>query len=258
MASETDFQECVHALDEVTRAFLDARRGLPAPTKYEADVAAFKLMEVVFRHVNAVTGIATLTPPGSHYVSAWVLLRSAFEVALTAYWLVKDNDWKEREARWLGWMAGEEDYQRKLASDLRPLNEEGSQRFEKYAERLEQRRCAIMRLLPKDSREKRPSIPRMLDECGVEKKYYIAYRIGSQFTHGGPAVCEEVFETGEDFIRMKEVSYSAWINLLLMASWSIAQPGHVVLGRAGASEQPADNLLAKHDKLRDVVKKLEG
>jgi hypothetical protein len=98
----------------------------------------------------------------------------------------------------------------------------------------------------------------MLEECGVEKKYYVAYRIGSQLTHGGPAVCEEVFETAEDFIRMKELSYGTWVNLFLMASWSVAQPGHVALGRAGASEESVGKLLDAHDKLRAIVKGLEN
>src|SRR5438132_340333 len=162
-----------------------------------ADLAAFKLMEVILRHVNAVSAIAGLSKPGSHLMSAWVLLRSAFEVALTACWLAKDPDWKEREARWLGWMAGEEDYQRKLAGDLRVIAGDAAGKFEDYARQLEDRRLRIMRLLPKDAREKRPSIPRMLQELAIDKKYYVAYRIGSQLTHGGPAVCQ-VFETSED------------------------------------------------------------
>jgi hypothetical protein len=256
MANEFFFQDCIHALDEVAHAFFDSRRGLPAPTKYEADLAAFKLMEVVFQHVNAVKQIAALDKPGSHYVSAWVLLRSTFEVALTAYWLVIDDDWQEREARWLGWMAGEEDFQRRLAGDIRPLNEEGSRRLLLYAEELKRRRIEISGLLPIDSREKRPNIAEMLQKCGIEKEYYIAYRVGSQLTHGGPTVCEEVFDTGENFIRVKEIGNDAWINLFLMASWSLAKPGHVVLRRAGASDHSAKALLAKHDKLRDVVKKL--
>jgi hypothetical protein len=91
-----------------------------------------------------------------------LLLRSAFEVALTAYWLALDDNWKEREARWLGWIAGEEEYPRKLAGDLHPLVGDRVREFEAYALQLEQRRFAIMRLLPKDAREKRPAIPRML------------------------------------------------------------------------------------------------
>jgi hypothetical protein len=58
-------------------------------------------VSAVLQHVEAVSEVAKLGNPGSHYVSAVVLLRSAFEIALTAYWLVIEDDWKEREARYL-------------------------------------------------------------------------------------------------------------------------------------------------------------
>jgi hypothetical protein len=257
MASEADFLRCVSALDKVSVAFLGAQSGLGAPMHYEADLAGFKLMEVVVRHANAVSGIALLPTPGLHFISAWVLLRSAFEVALTAYWLTIDDDWKEREARWVGWMAGEEEYQRKLGGDLRPISEHGSQKFKDHANQLEARRLAIMQLLPKDSRDRRPSIPKMIEECGIEKKRYIVYRIGSQFTHGGPTVCQELFETGENYIRIKDVDYSNWANLFQLASWSIAQPGQTTLLRAGASEVAITNVLAAHENLCVVASALE-
>jgi hypothetical protein len=257
MANEIEFLECVKALDDVTRAFLDGRQGLAAPSTYEADVAAFKLMEVVFRHVNAFSAIAAaMQPLGSHYVSAWVLLRSAFEVGVTAYWLVKDDDWREREARWLGWMAGEEEYQRKLVRDLQPLDQQTADKVAQYADSLEQHRLEITRLLPKDSRDRRSSIPRMLEECGIEKKYYIAYRIGSHLTHGGPAVCDEVFESDGGSLRTKSGGLDAWANLFLMASWSIARPGSVVLKRSQASERIVDSLMMWHHVLSDHVRKL--
>jgi hypothetical protein len=256
MASETDYRRCVDALDEVSQAFLRAQNGLAAPTRYEADLASFKLMEVVLQHVNAASRIAMLPKPGSHLVSAWVLLRSAFEVALTAYWLALDDDWKEREARWLGWIAGEEEHQRKLAGDIRPVAGDGVRRFEDYALQLEQRRLAIMRLLPKDAREKRPTIPRMLQECGIHQRYYVAYRIGSQLTHGGPTVCEEVWETDGSVFCTKEVKYAAWVGPLQMAGWCIAQPGWAVLCRAGATLEAAEGVVDAHDRLRAAVSSL--
>src|SRR5262249_23682962 len=99
MPTETEFFRCLAALDDVMGAYSDAQKGLTAPTEYEADLAAFKLMEVVFRHVSVVPVIALIPKPGSHHISARVLLRSAFEIALTAFWLALDDDWKERESR---------------------------------------------------------------------------------------------------------------------------------------------------------------
>jgi hypothetical protein len=180
------------------------------------------------------------------------LLRSAFEIGLTAFWLTKEDDWKEREARWLGWVAAEEEFQRGLAGDLRPVNPEAADKYVAYAERLEQRRLAITRKLPRDSRERRPAMPQMLNECCVDRKYYIPYRIGSQCTHGGPSVCDAIFESGETFIRMRDVSYSEWMHQLLMGSWSMAQPGVTTLFRAGASPEALQRLHTAHDRLRDL------
>jgi hypothetical protein len=107
--SEEVYTQCIAALDEVNAAFSSARGELSsAPTQYEADFAAFKLMQLVWVHVNAVSHIATIRYTGSHLASAWILIRSAFETGLTALWLTKEDDWKEREARWLGWITSRE------------------------------------------------------------------------------------------------------------------------------------------------------
>ena len=257
MATESDLHTCLKALDDVTWAFLEARRSPLELGQYEADTAAFQLMEVVFRHVNAVTGVAAMPPAGFHAVTAWVMLRSAFEVAVTAYWLTRDNDWVEREARWLGWMAGEEEHQQKLAADLRPINPDASDRLVKYRDSLQQRREAIARLLPKDSRIRRPNLLAMLQECEIQKRYYIAYRLGSQFMHGGPAVCHEVFEPTDANLRMKPVDYGAWVGLLRMASWCIAQPGQIVLQRAGVPLEAVRPIVEKHQVLLAQVESLE-
>ena len=258
MATEADFLKCVDALNDVTEAFLAARRQSVTWSQYESDRAAFKLMEAVFQNVNAVSGIAVMPKPGSHLVPAWVLLRSAFEISLTASWLVTEDDWKEREARWLGWMKGEEKYQRNIASELRPIPDSDSNQFMDYADQLEQRRRAIMEKLPKDSRDERPSIPEMLRQCGIDRRYYISYRIGSQLTHGGPAVCQELFVDEVNAIRRTNVSYSAWVGPLQMAGWSIAHAGSHVLLRTGATEESIERLVATHDILVSMSSSLQS
>ena len=253
MAIENDFKKCIGLLDEVTRAFLDARTGLAAPSRYEADLAAFQLMEVSFRHINAVSGIAMMPKPGSHLISAWSLLRSAFDISLTATWLADDPDWKEREARWLGWIAGEETYQRKLAGDIRKAGGTRTEKLDQYAADLEKRRLQIMRLLPRDSRKKRPEIPLMLRECGLKENYYIVYRIGSQLTHGGPACIKEVWKTGvhdgKPAFFFKDIAYAEWSHPLQLAGWCIAQAGSVVLLRAGADPEAVNQMIEVHKRL---------
>ncbi len=258
MATEADFRQCVTELDNVTHAFLTARKGLNAPSKYEADLAGFKLMEMVFRHVNAVSCIALLPDPGSHRLSAEVLIRSAFEIGLTAYWLTLEDDWQERESRWLGWVIAEEEFQRKVASDLRLFTGNKGDDVEEYIQQLEVRRLAIAQQLPKDARKKRPNIQEMLKECRIDKRYYIAYRVGSECIHGGPVACREIFETGKNFIRTKVVKYSSWVHTFNMAGWCIAQPGSTALLRAGATPTTVTKLFDAHGCLRAAARKLEA
>ncbi len=259
MVSEADFKRCIDLLDGVTAAFLVARKGLNAPTHYEADLAAFQLMEVSFRHINAVTGVALMPKPGSHLISAWSLLRSAFEVSLTAHWLAINPDWKEREARWLGWVSGEEKYQRNLARDIGKAGGDGSG-FNRYADKLETRRMAIAQKLPKDSRIKRPDIPGMLRECRLKENHYIVYRTGSQITHGGPACINEVWSRGEHegkpVLFVQEVNYAAWTHPLQLAGWCIAQAGYVVLTRAGALPEPVDMMIEAQQQLIEATSHL--
>jgi len=102
----------------------------------------------------------------------------------------------------------------------------------------------------------------MIEECGIEKRYYIAYRIGSQMTHGGPAVADEIWETreirktGEVVLCTKGVNYPVWGHLFPMASWCIANPGQMTLIRSEAPEQSVDKLLADHNALLAVSARL--
>ena len=182
----SSFEQCLAALDDVTNAFRIARSEVvAAPSHYEADFAAFKLMQQVWVHVNAVSAIAAIPYPGSHLASAWVLLRAAFETGLTAMWLAADDDWKEREARWLGWVTSHEKHLSNLSRDIKKLNAHAAQDFVHYVDQLKQRRELISRLLPKDSWTQRPSLLEMMREVNVDQGYYMAYRIGSQVAHGG-------------------------------------------------------------------------
>ena len=257
MATETDFRNSVAALDEVTAAFLVARKGFVL-SQYEADRSAYQLLEGVFRNINAITGIAMMPKPGTHLIPSWVLLRSSFEIALTAYWLTKEDDWKEREARWLGWMAGEEEYQRRIASDVGAAAGKEAEQFIQYADRLEGHRKAIMRLLPKDSREKRPNMKMMLQECGCDPRKYVVYRIGSQLAHGGPTLCTDMFHVENDSIRLKGVNYAAWVGPFQIAGWCIAQAGCSVLIRGGVQAEPLSQLAAANDRLQSLALSLES
>jgi hypothetical protein len=249
--------KCIGAVEATTALYRHMGTGITGLGRYEADVAAVQLMEGVLQHVESVAMIARIGVPGSHYVSSKVIMSSVFEIALTIYWLIIEDDWKEREARYLGWIEGEERFQRNLAKELRLIEgNEKSKQFENYADRLETRRKAIMKLLPKDSRIKRPTVQEMIRECNVESGYYIHYRIGSQFTHGGQAICNEIYETqigpkGNEY-HIKNIGYSAWSELFKMASWCIVQPGSIVLHRAGIGPHKIRKLYHAHEHVLEM------
>jgi len=99
-------------------------------------------------------------------------------------------------------------------------------------------------------------MPQMLEECSVGRTYYFAYRIGSQFTHGGPGVCDAIIGSREGYFYTKDVDYSQWVQLFLIASWSITQPAMTTLFRAGASYEALEQLYAAHNRLRDQAHEL--
>jgi hypothetical protein len=256
--SDEAYKACIAALDDVTAAFNSGRAALSsAPTRYEADFAAFRLMQLVWLHVNSISHISTIPCTGSHLASAWVLARSAFETAVTALWLVIEDDWKEREARWLGWVASEEEYLRKLATEFESINPASAASYIAKAHRLKDRREAITRLLPKDSRYKRPSMPQLLKEVGAEGRFYIPYRVTSQVVHGSAGADEwAVRHEGNMIFLGNAVALPSWKDLFRMASWSVVQPGVIVLARSGAPSDACDKLLSSHKRLLEVTERL--
>lgn len=255
---DASFQGCIDALDGVTKAFRQGRVGLSVPSRYEADRAAFKLMQQVWLHINSISHLAAIPYTGSHLASACVLLRSAFETAVVALWLTQDEDWRERESRWLGWVAGQEKYLANLAREFDSRSPMFAGKLRGQLQDLCDRREAITRLLPKDSRVARPPMPQLIREVGMEQPYYIPYRVMSHICHGGPGSWEyAVRDEGAMIVFTDVVKPSAWKDPFRMGGWCIAQPGMVVLARAGATKETCHNLLAAHTWLLQVTEGLK-
>ena len=240
------FNACIAALDIVTATFRDARQGLDAP-RYEADYAAFKLMQQAWLHVNAFSHVAAIPYTGSHLIAGWALLRAAYEAGLRALWLVKDDDWKEREARWLGWMHAEEDYWLRLAKDFRATAPGYAGELESYARTLRNRREEITKMLPKDSRPAPPSIAQMIADVGLEPQYYIPYRVACDALHGGPGSWRLAMKEADGRLHfLSAVTAREWAQPFRIASWCVAQPGIAVLLRAGAPAARCNDLARAH------------
>jgi hypothetical protein len=243
------FDNCVAALDNVSGCFRGLHRSVKEMTPFESERAAFQLMEVVFRHVNAVSHLAMAPSPGSHHVSAAPLLRSAFEIAATVIWLIRDESWMEREARWLGWIAGEETFLRSYAKGIRDVAGSEADDAIRFGDALETRRRAIAAKLPKDSRIKRPDFRQMLRECDTPDGYYEAYRVLSHLTHGGPLLCRALWKESDSQLLLTKTEKSSWAESFRIASWSVAEAGQLTLRRFGVSDNEVSRLIDLHGRL---------
>lgn len=257
--AEAPFQACVDALNDVLGAYRASRKTISSvPWKYESEMAAFRLMQLVWVHVNSISALAEIPTPGSHLVAAWPLARAAYETGLTAWWLVMDDDWMEREARWLGWMTAEEQFQDDLANDFDAFNAEAARKRRAYRDGLKQRREAITKLLPKESRPKRPSFFQLVKELMPRRTYYVPYRIASQITHAGPGAMDWMSKHTDDGFTDIIPEPASWANLFPMASWCMTQPGAAVLARAEADSNSIRELVEAHERVQRCSNELGG
>ncbi len=205
---EAAYRSCVDALDQVTGSSINLRRGMQFPYRYEADMAAMRLMQATLLHVNAVSSVAMIPYLGSHVLPAWVLLRSAFESSLIANWLAEPNDWIERETRWLRWIPKEEDYVKKLAVEFKSVNFSFHDRLAMEHRESTERRSARIDLLIEEAKMSggeqaesmvrqricsSVSMPQILKELDLPPRTYIFYRIASHIVHAGPSASESEF-----------------------------------------------------------------
>jgi hypothetical protein len=243
------FVGCVAALDKLTKLFRDMQLSVAEMTPYESDRSAFQLMEFVFRHVNAVSHLAMAPAPGANLYSALPLLRSAFEIAVVVLWLVVDNSWEERESRWLGWVAGEEEYLSKFAKGIGETKAGVSEVAMETERVLRERRLSIEEKLPIAARSSRPRFHILLQECDIPPRQYEAYRIMSHLTHGGPGLCREVWEASDSLVRMRAVNLGRWSEWFRIAGWSITAGGQASLLRLGVDRARVHAFVDAHDEL---------
>lgn len=245
------FKLSIDALDVVTAVYREGRNTLSAaPTRYESDFAAYRLMQLIWMHVNSLTVLAMVPEAGTHAASAWLPLRAAYECALTVLWLTKEEDWKEREARWLGWVKQEEEYELKLAKHLEVFSPKEAAARRTHARQLAERREAITKLLPIAPHPKRPRLIDLVNQLMPGTEYYAPYCVASELTHGGPGSLSWASFTKADSIDLfPRLDWSRWSQAIRMASWCVSQPGTCVLQRAGADSRVVAKLIDAHNEV---------
>jgi Family of unknown function (DUF5677) len=259
IVSENPLTECVEYLDLVTGRFLEAR-DCATISEYEADRAAFALLQSVFVHVNALSHLAAWTSSVPHLPSAWVLARAAFETGVVALWLCKENDWKEREARFLGWVLKREEHLESLAADFTSIEigrSDVADRCRKTARDYARWREAVTGLLPKDSRMKCPSFFQMVKEIGLDRRYYMRYRMASSVIHGAPQSLEHVLRVSNTQYTVGSFSTGSDLaEIFRLASWCIVAPAQVVLVRNHVDPAKIGSILSAHKDLLGAADRL--
>lgn len=271
---ESLFVSCVSALDRVTRAYRIALPFGTFPGTYEADAAAFCLMEVVWQQVNAVSAVAELQPHGSHYEPACVLCRVAYEASVTAVWLTGPSDWKDRESRWLRWFRKEEDYLRRLSRDVGTASQDAASSYDVRREELESFRQQVATLLraeyitagiPEREAKARcsfgstPTFKSILLEAGLGPRDYALYSTLSHSTHVGPSAATGVLRVeGNRVTPYLAHGPHEWPFLFRIAAWSVTWPAQRVLALCDAPVEKSHQVVDAHSDLLAACARLEA
>lgn len=221
-----------NALDQVIGSFLVARTALPA-SRYEADVEAVNLFNLVIRHVEGVLALArtdlVLVPP------AYACARAAFETATKAAWMVDADDPFDREARWLAHLQEEERvYQRAASRSSVPAD---AARFKAHANAIVEFREGVADLLPKHVKPLRgnPSLEEVSRSIGGAHLYSL-YIYLSQFVHGGHLATGLYRQNLGTEKKLGEFVVPAnWYIAFRLCWLSLSHPGNVVLSRVSNS-----------------------
>src|SRR5437879_3921364 len=132
-------------LDRTISQFLKTCRTVPPLGKFESEVEAMKLLNLVVRNIEAITELAkidlVLVP------SANVLARAVFEVAVKAAWMVTPSDPFEREVRWLAHLEEEARMHERIAGKVARFGGNPTY-FENQRDSIRSFRTGVVGLLP--------------------------------------------------------------------------------------------------------------
>lgn len=188
--------------------------------RWESEVEATVLLGLMIRHTESLIALArtdlVLLP------SAFAITRTVFEIGVRMRWLLVPNHEYDREARWLVHVEEEE----RLWKHLADLAEKTGDSVASYREReasIRSFRLAVAAKLPTATARPRriPSVEDALKEQ-VEERRYIAYRLLSQFVHGGHfagGTFRRGLGTAKEF--GEKVSLDDWGMILQVAWWSL-------------------------------------
>jgi|GEM_PF-3347576 len=218
---------CEH-LERVITRLIAARDELDVG-RYEADVEACLLFNLVLRHVESVLVLArhdmVLLP------AAFTAARAAFETSNKAAWLIDADDPFEREARWLAHLGEEERvYQRAMA---RAEEASAKSSFGRYAADLGEFKTAVAALMPSHIKPLKgnPNLEEICRSIGGDRLYAM-YIYLSQFVHGGhlaTSLYRQNLGIKKEFGEY--IRHGHWYIALRICWLSLSHPVDILLSR---------------------------
>lgn len=224
--------EAATLLEEVVGRFLTARNTFPKLGRYESDLEALLIFYLVVRHVESICALAKydlVTLP-----SALAVARSAFEATGKILWMLHPHEIMQREARWLAYLAGEEDYFFRTAALLADFGHE-ARSWTENAKITRDFRLEIEKLLPKTIKPLKtiPNFRAMLKEIGQEHQYLKYMRL-SQFSHGTHVAGDFYRKNlGIGKVHGEFIYPESWAEPLNCAWWCLATGGTTILDKLG-------------------------
>jgi hypothetical protein len=170
-------------LDTAISRFLSARKSIPPLGKYESEVEAMLLFNMAIRGIEAICTLARTDLV--LIVSANVLARTIFEIALKAAWMVQPEDPFACEVRYLAHLAEEERLLRAISERVIQFGGDPVV-FTEQLTPIREFRVRVAAALPPGFTELpgNPSVEEMLKALNQGQTYAI-YRLLAQFVHGG-------------------------------------------------------------------------
>jgi hypothetical protein len=226
-SAEEALKAAANCLDEAVEQILIAFRAVPVPPgHYEAELEAELMITMSIRHAE---GVATLAREGIvMYPAAMVLARAAYEGGIRVLWMLKPDDPFDRESRWLANLGQTARFHEQLSHEFESLG------FEDRVVDDERDVAATIRSFAQGVTDKLPEriepIPKvpplreMVRELDIPERY-VAYRLGSQFTHvAGYAIGIYRRNLGTAVDLGEFLEPSQWIAPLHMTWWSLWMP----------------------------------
>jgi hypothetical protein len=242
-------------LDRLIASFLSSRNVvMPELGRWEAQVEAINLFNLSIRHAEGVITLAKTDWP--LVAPAAAAARCALECSVRAAWLINDKDDFVCEARYLAYLAEEEELLERWEQEVSKRGGDASAPRKKREE-IKSFRLKVTNALPNGTvAVKSASMRKMLASIGGDNLYML-YRELSQYAHGTHSATWMFRGRGlgterryGDFVKVSD-----WYTPLLFVLLAFGHPARLVLARIGGTEHLPDR---EDGKIRRALEKVRA